>query len=132
MKPRGGAVPEPGGGTRAARSATGELASDEETQPGEDVDLPAFDADTDGRPEPLIGPMETAEIDISRDRRVTMVSPIPAQLAEAMLPRGGAKRDPAAPTVAAGLPSRRMGEGDEHHTRRVGDSDRQSLGSGSR
>ena len=132
MKPRGGAVPEPGGGTRAARSATGELASDEETQPGEDVDLPAFDGDTDGRPEPLIGPMETAEIDISRDRRVTMVSPIPAQLAEAMLPRGGAKRDPAAPTVAAGLPSRRMGEGDEHHTRRVGDSDRQSLGSGSR
>jgi hypothetical protein len=134
MKPRGGAVPEPGGGTRAARTVTGELASDEDTQPGEELELELdpFDEDTDGRPEPLIGPMETAEIDFSRDRRVTMVSAIPARLAEAMLTRGGARRDPAAPTMTGAASSQRMGEGDEHHTRRVGDSDRQPLGSGSR
>jgi hypothetical protein len=132
MKPRGGAVPEPGGGTRAARTVTRELASAEDTPPGEDVELDPFDEDTDGRPEPLIGPMETAEIDFTRDRRVTIASPIPAQLAEAMLARGGVGRDPAAPTLSRGSPAQRWGDADEHHTRRVGDSDRQPLGSASR
>jgi len=131
MKPRGGAVPEPGGGTRAARTVTRELASAEDVALGEDIELDPFDEDTDGRPEPLIGPMETAEIDASRDRRVTIASPIPARLAEAMLARGFG-RDPAAPTPSGGSPAQPWGEPDEHHTRRVGDSDRQPLGSTSR
>jgi hypothetical protein len=103
----------------------------------EDIELPAFDADdTGGRPHPIGGAMETAEIDISRDRRVTVTSPIPARLAEAMLssrspPGGRAARDPAAPQPEVGTPLQRMGD-DEHHTRRVGDSDRHSLGSGSK
>jgi hypothetical protein len=106
-------------------------------QSGEDIELPAFDADdTGGRPQPIGGPMETAQVDISRDRRVTVTSPIPARLAEAMLSREGsglrAVRDPAAPQAEAGTPFRRLGADDEHHTRRVGDSDRHSLGSGSR
>jgi len=132
MKPRGGAVPEPGGGTRAARPVTGELASDEDMPLGEDVELDLFDEDTDGRPEPLIGPLETAEIDFTRDRRVTIASPIPAQLAEAMLARVGVGRDPAAPSLPRGSPAQRWSEADEHHTRRVGDSDRQPLDSVSR
>jgi hypothetical protein len=115
---------------------TEELGIDD-LQPGEDIELPAFDADdTGGRPQPIGGAMETAQIDISRDRRVTVTSAIPARLAEAMLssrspPGARAARDPAAPQPEAGTPLQRMG-GDEHHTRRVGDSDRHSLGSGSK
>jgi hypothetical protein len=116
---------------------TEELGIDD-THPGEEIELDAFDLeDTGGRPRPIGAAMQTAEIDISRDRRVTLTSPIPAQLAQAMLSgaRGGGARetrDPAAPHAEAGTPVRRMGDADEHHTRRVGDSDRQSLGSGSR
>lgn len=96
---------------------TKEIGIDDDTQPGEDIEL-AFDtADTWGRPHPIGGAMETAEIDVSRDRRVTLTSPIPAQLAEAML-SGGTVGHPRAD--------------DEHHTRRVGDSDRQSFGPGPR
>ena len=111
---------------------TGELASGEETSLGEDVELDPFDGDSDGRPEQVLGPMETAEIDVTRDRRVTMASPIPARLAEAMLARVDGGRDPAAPTLPRGSPAQPWGEADEHHTRRVGDSDRQPVGSASR
>jgi hypothetical protein len=115
---------------------TKELGVDEGAHPGEDIDLGFDTEDTGGRPHPIGGAMETAEIDISRDRRVTLTSPIPAQLAESMLGAGGGRprtaRDPAAPHAEAGYPVRRMGDDDEHHTRRVGDSDRQSLGSGSK
>jgi len=115
---------------------TKELGIDDDTHPGEDIELDAFDIeDTGGRPRPIGGPMETAQIDVLRDQRVTLTSPIPAQLAEAMLTgaRGTrAARDPAAPHAEAAYPTRQLGDDDEHHTRRVGDSDRQSLGSGSR
>jgi hypothetical protein len=58
--------------------------------------------------------MQTAEVDVVRDRRVTMSSPIPARMAESMarerLPTP--RRDPAAPELEP-----------VEHTRRVGDSD---------
>jgi len=143
-------MPELGRGKRAPRPVTKELGIDDEAHPGEDIELDAFDTDdTGGRPSPIGAAMETAEVDISRDRRVTLISLIPAQLAEAMLsgatvvrggaartpgPGGGmrAARDPAAPPAQEGYPRRRMGDDDEHHTRRVGDSDRQSFGAGSK
>lgn len=146
MKPRVGSIPELGRGKRALRPVTKELGIHDDPHSGEDVELDAFDGDdTGGRPHPIGGPMETAQVDILRDRRVTITSPIPAQLAEAMLSGAGwgarlpgaggslrAARDPAAPDAEEGYPSRRMGDDDEHHTRRVGDSDRQSLGTGSK
>lgn len=150
MKPRVGSIPELGRGKRVERPVTKELGIDDEPHPGEDVELDAFDTDdTGGRPHPIGGAMDTAQVDVSRDRRVTITSPIPAQLAEAMLsgatavgggsarppgPGGGmrAARDPAAPPSQEGYPTRRIGDDDEHHTRRVGDSDRQSLGAGSK
>ena len=84
-----------------------------------------FDAEGDGddaTPRPIDNPLETAEIDVARDRRVTVMSGIPAVMAESMgrAPLPGARpRDPAAP-----LPTR------PEHTRRVGDSGRAKVGSG--
>ena len=90
--------------------------------------------------------METAQVDLSRDRRVTLTSPIPAQLAEDMLSekhgndlrpssRGRCRR-PFAPPAIRRRPTSTPAAGDaeddaEQHTRRVGDSDKQSLGLGS-
>jgi hypothetical protein len=74
---------------------------------------------SDGRPRYPLDAMQTAEIDVSRDRRATLLSPIPAILAESMLsPRAAAPRagDPAAPQ--AERPER---------TRRIGESDRQAA-----
>ncbi len=100
----------------------------------DDTDVDPVDLDTtDLIPvQPLGGlpthPMDTAEIDWARDRRVTVISTIPAELAaemavarpEAEPPIAAAARDPAAPVSApAGDP--------EQRTRRVGDSDRQRL-----
>src|SRR5947208_9000479 len=75
----------------------------------------------DARPRPIRNPMETAEIDMARDRRVTLTSPIPAALAESMVRERiltPLRRDPAAPE------SERV-----EHTRRVGDSDPVHAGS---
>ncbi|HMC95299.1 MAG TPA: hypothetical protein VKO16_11070, partial [Polyangia bacterium] len=105
--------------------------------------IPALDddrfdlEDTGGRPRSIGVAMETAEVDVSRDQRVTLTSPIPARLAEEMLsgPLGGSPwdaRDPAAPWTEEDHHTRRVGDEEEQHTRRVGDSDRQSFGSGSK
>ena len=60
--------------------------------------------------------LQTAEINIDRDRRNTLSSPISALIAESMSDISEvAGRDPAAPRP----------EGDDYMTRRVGDSDRQ-------
>jgi hypothetical protein len=151
MKPREGSAPDLVGATqdvrRSGRPRTEELGPDDEPQHGEDIDLDAFNVeDTGGKPHPIGGVMDTAQVDLSRDRRVTLPSPIPAQIAEDMLsgkqgndltPVHGtmsaavrAARDPAAPaqnTRPLGHPE----DDDEQHTRRVGDSDKQPLGSGS-
>ena len=150
MKPREGSAPDRGGATqdvrRPGRPRTEELEPDDPPQHAEDVDVAAFDAgDTGGKPHEIGGALDTAQVDLSRDRRITLTSPIPAQIAEDMLstkhgndltpPHGTmsaavrAARDPAAPDQSV----RRLELEDdaEQHTRRVGDSDKQSLGSGS-
>jgi hypothetical protein len=150
MKPREGSAPDLAGATKDARRPgrprTEELGPDDEPQLAEDIDVAPFDAeDTGGKPHEIGGALDTAQVDLSRDRRVTLTSPIPAQLAEDMLstkhgndltPVHGtmsaavrAARDPAAPDQRARRPD---AEDDaEQHTRRVGDSDKQPLGSGS-
>ena len=150
MKPREGSAPDLAGATqdarRPGRPRTEELGPDDEPQLAEDVDLAHFDAeDTGGKPHEIGGALDTAQVDLSRDRRITLTSGIPAQIAEEMLstkhgndltPVHGtmsgavrAARDPAAPDQRA----RRLDAEDdaEQHTRRVGDSDKQPLGSGS-
>jgi hypothetical protein len=128
---------------------------DDAPEHAEDVSLDGFDTeDTGGKPRAIGAPLQTAQVDLSRDRRVTLTSPIPAQLAEEMLSGETdgdrptipgtipatmsaavrAARDPAAPQQRPqDQHTRRLGEGEdeEHHTRRVGDSDRQRLGQGS-
>jgi len=151
MKPREGSAPDLVGATqdarRPGRPRTEELGPDDEPQLAEDVDLAPFDAeDTGGKPHEIGGALDTAQVDLSRDRRITLTSGIPAQIAEDMLstkhgndltPVHGtmsgavrAARDPAAPDQR----TRRLGDAEddaEQHTRRVGDSDKQTLGSGS-
>jgi len=83
-----------------------------------------FDGDGDGdaddaTPRPIHNPLETVEVDIGRDRRVTVMSGIPAIMAGSMgkaPSAGAAPRDPAAP-----VPRK------PEHTRRVGDSGRESV-----
>jgi hypothetical protein len=151
MKPREGSAPDLAGATqdarRPSRPRTEELGPDDEPQLADDIDVGPFDAeDTGGKPHEIGGALDTAQVDLSRDRRITLTSGIPAQLAEDMLstkhgndltPVHGtmsgavrAARDPAAPDQR----TRRLGDAEddaEQHTRRVGDSDKQPLGSGS-
>ncbi|HEY4392761.1 MAG TPA: hypothetical protein VGP64_01810 [Polyangia bacterium] len=158
MKPRDGSAPDLPRATpdarRPARPRTEELSPDDVRERARAADLDAFDnEDTDGKPRAIGGALDTAQVDLSRDRRVTLTSPIPAQIAEEMLSGETeadrptipgtipatmsaavrAARDPAAPQQRPqDQHTRRLGEDDdEHHTRRVGDSDRQRLGSGS-
>ena len=125
-------MPAPGLGDRAARSITTEVDFD---RPREDADLDLLDEDTGGRPRAIGDSIETVDVGISRDRHATTTSPISARLAQAMLPMraadsGRVRRDPAAPLQEPERHNSRSGEGDAEHTRRVGDSDRRSLGSG--
>jgi hypothetical protein len=82
----------------------------------------ASDADGDARPRAIPEPMQTAEINLARDRRVTLTSPIPAAMAESMARERlkTPRRDPAAPEPDEGV----------EQTRRVGDSDPIRAGSG--
>ena len=151
MKPREGSLPNLVGATqdvrRSGRPRTEELGPDDEPQHGEDINLDAFDLeDTGGKPHEIGGALDTAQVDLSRDRRMTLTSGIPAQIAEDMLstkhgndltPVHGtmsgavrAARDPAAPDQST-RPLGHPEDDQEQHTRRVGDSDKQPLGSGS-
>jgi|HubBroStandDraft_2_1064218.scaffolds.fasta_scaffold30692_2 hypothetical protein len=155
MKPREGSVPDlgraPQDPRRQGRPRTEELGIDDVPEHAEEVVLDGFDPeDTGGKPQPIGGVMDTAQVDLSRDRRVTLTSPIPAQIAEDMLSDKEddrptipgtmsaavrAVRDPAAPDQHARLGNAgdQMADSDEEeqHTRRVGDSDKQRLGAGS-
>jgi hypothetical protein len=93
-----------------------------------DVDVDVDDADVDdadpydARPRPISEAMQTAEIDIKRDRRATLTSPIPEKLAKSMVPPptpAPQPRDPAAPEP-----------GRVERTRRVGASSPVRAGSG--
>ena len=78
--------------------------------------------DADARPRSSQQPLQTAEIDVARDRRVTLTSPIPAIMAESMVRERQVtplRRDPAAPRLEP-----------VEQTRRVGDSDPVRAGSG--
>ena len=77
--------------------------------------------DGDARPRAIEQPMETAEIHVGRNRRATLMSPIPAAMADSMVRERSITpvRDPAAPQ-----PER------VEQTRRVGDSDPVRFGSG--
>jgi len=133
---------------RSGRPRTEELGPDDEPQPAEDIDLATFDSDdTGGKPRAIGDSLDTAQVDLSRDRRITLMSPIPARIAEDMLSgkhgEGGdltpvhgtmsatvrAPRDPAAPDRNARPPEAE--DNAEQHTRRLGQSDKQPLGSGS-
>lgn len=79
--------------------------------------------DDDGEARPrAIQPMETAEVHIGRNRRSTLMSPIPAAMAESMVRQRSVTppRDPAAPQA----------EEDFEDTRRVGVSDPVRSGAG--
>ena len=135
MKPREGSAPDLGRARNEAREGnrprTEEVTIDDAARTAE-IELGAFDGgDTEGTPQPVGAPLETAEIDISRDRRVTLTSMVSAQIAEQMLASARPPRDPAAPLQRPEQHTRRVGENDENHTRRVGDSDRQPLAPGS-
>jgi len=97
-----------------------ERARTEELEAADDADDDDRDP-TDARPRPIRNSMETAEIDVARDRRVTLTSPISAAIAEDMVRQRlpTPRRDPAAP-----VPER------PELTRRVGDSDPVRAGSG--
>jgi hypothetical protein len=96
----------------------------------------------DGRPRFVANTMKTAEIDVLRDKRSTLVSPIPAIIAEEMA-RGGAPAAAPAPAPAAApapapavaptrAPDPAAPQPRAHEdTRRVGDSGEQVLEHGS-
>jgi|SRR5262245_8568475 len=110
MKTREGSAPDYlRAGTRGDRPRT------------EEFDAADDDGQDDARPRTIRNPLQTAEIDVARDRRVTITSPIPAIMAEGMV-RERVKtpfRDSAVPEAARA-----------EHTRRVGDSNPVKAGSG--
>jgi hypothetical protein len=88
----------------------------------EELDLADADDDDlgldDARPRPIRDALETAEVDVSRDRRPTLMSGIPAKLAESMgreRPRTP-RRDPAAPLAERREDTRRVGDSDSIHS----------------
>jgi hypothetical protein len=125
MKSRDGSAPDLARNTRGgARPRTEEFdLADGGNEYDEDDRTP-----DDASPRAIANAMQTAEIDMVRDRRITLTSPIPAILADAMVrerivtPRSAPvpmpRRDPAAP-----VPEPR------EQTRRVGDSDPVRAGS---
>jgi hypothetical protein len=114
MKMGDRSAPALGRNARTARPVTEEMDGDGEAQAG------------DGRVAHVASAMETAEIDVLRDKRATMASGIPAILAEGM--RGGPARPPdSAPWRDPAAPEPERPE----RTRRVGDSGEQSLQHGS-
>jgi hypothetical protein len=67
----------------------------------------------------LVNNLKTAEVNLERDRRQTLTSPIPALLAESMLKEPGSPpaaetRDPAAPEPERAEQTRRLGDSDQH------------------
>jgi hypothetical protein len=138
MKPRSGSAPEDAPRPRNPRAVTEEIHADEGSAGFE----MSIDTDTEAgaRPRRVANTMKTAEIDVLRDKRATVISPIPAILAEEMMRSGSpptpaptgssAPAVPAAPASprdpAAPVPERRERE----RTRRVGDSDQHAAPQG--
>jgi hypothetical protein len=108
MKQREGSVPD------LARTDWGERPRTEEFDA---VDSDDRDRD-DARPRPIGRAMQTAEVDVARDRRVTLTSPIPAALAESMVRERvpTPRRDPAAPEPRRAENTRRVGDSNKVHS----------------
>jgi hypothetical protein len=91
---------------------------------------------SDGRPKYVKNTMKTAEIDVMRDKRATLISPIPAILAEEMMkneakPAAPATK-PAAPATKPAAPATKRDPAvpvpyERPDTRRVGDSDKHAT-----
>jgi len=109
---REGSAPELGHAPRGERPRTEEFdAADADGREGDDA-----------RPRAIGEAMQTAEVDVKRDRRPTLTSPVPAFMAESMVRERIAtpmRRDPAAPEPRP-----------VERTRRVGDSGPASADSG--
>ena len=109
---REGSAPELGQAARGERPRTEEFdAADDDDHGGDDA-----------RPRAVGEAMETAEVDVARDRRQTLTSPIPAFMADSMVRERMVtplRRDPAAPEPRP-----------VERTRRVGDSGPASADSG--
>ena len=134
MKPGDQSVPAAAPADRGTRAVTREIPDDTDVDA---IDLETTDLVATAPPRVPTHALDTAEIDWGRDRRVTVISTIPAQLAAEMLGSRAQDpddpdedhltpiwRDPAAPQ-AEPIPLRTNPA--EQHTRRVGDSDRQPL-----
>ena len=110
MKTREGSVPDL---VRATREDGGDDASDERSRPPRNA-------------------LKTAEIDVTRDRRSTLTSPIPAMLAESMSDIVDLNRDPAAPTLEEAELTRKVGESDKQPLTKSGPLARDDAGFASR
>lgn len=134
MKPRDQSVPVAVSADRGPRAVTREIPDDTDVDA---IELETTDLVAAVPPRVPSQALDTAEIDWGRDRRVTVISTIPAELAAEMLARKSDDADdpdedhltplwpdPAAPQ-AEPIPVRTNPA--EQHTRRVGDSDRQPL-----
>jgi hypothetical protein len=94
----------------------------EEFEPGE--------GDDDARPRTISDPMETAEIDVKRDRRITLTSPVSAIMAESIARERQTtpRRDPAAPLREPVEQTRRVGDSDPVRTAAADATPRTDVG----
>jgi hypothetical protein len=99
---REGSAPELGHAARGERPRTEEFdAADADDRGGDDA-----------RPRTIGEAMQTAEVDVKRDRRPTLTSPVPAFMAESMVRERimPPQRDPAAPEPRPVERTRRVGD----------------------
>jgi len=93
--------------------ARGERPRTEEFDAADDDDRDRDDA----RPRPIRDAMQTAQVDVARDRRPTLTSPIPAVMADSMVRERiiTLQRDPAAPEPRPVERTRRVGDSGPAH-----------------
>lgn len=99
--------------SRRHNQKTGPIAS----SPSQAAPSPVTSPEGDRSGRRVVNNLKTAEINIERDRRTTLTSPIPALLAESMLKepaRADTARDPAAPEPERAEQTRRLGDSDQH------------------
>ncbi len=135
MKPGENSVPAAVPVDRGTRAVTREIPDDTDVDA---IELETTDLVSAVPPRVPTHALDTAEIDWGRDRRVTVISTIPAQLAaEMLLSRSRDADDPdedhltplwPAPAAPQAEPIPMRTNPAEQHTRRVGDSDSQPVG----
>jgi hypothetical protein len=115
MKREGSAPDLVRAAAQGERPRAGDRPRTEEFDAADDDDQDVDDA----RPRPIVLELQTAEVDVVRDRRVTLMSPIPAEMAESMArgPVPASRRDPAAPQPEPVERTRRVGDSDSIRAR---------------